>query len=136
MVTLYKELAICKGFSADMLGLASAVEVSFDRRELYRRGDLLALLMSTWLSHNIHTSHIHTFQSNATLPPASPSSSNYYYAVLGHVKDRLLSTIYWCEEVHTYIHTYIHTHTHTHTFIRRPLSSSRSSTENNIHMYV
>eukprot|EP01035_Chromulina_nebulosa_P020914 gene20913-27106_t len=54
VVTLYKELAVCKGFSQDMLGLASAVEVSFDRRELYRR-------------------------------------------VLGHVKDRLLSTIYWCE---------------------------------------
>jgi phosphoenolpyruvate carboxylase len=51
---LYKELAVCKGFSPEMLELAKCVKKSFDKRELYRR-------------------------------------------VLGHVKQRLLATIEWCE---------------------------------------
>ena len=55
VVTLYKELAVCKGFSEELIALAGCVKKSFDRRELYRR-------------------------------------------VLGHIKQRLLATIAWCEE--------------------------------------
>lgn len=54
VVTLYKELAVCKGFSEELVDLAACVKKSFDRRELYRR-------------------------------------------VLGHIKQRLLATIEWCE---------------------------------------
>lgn len=35
--TLYSELAICKGFSLQMIMLAKAIKISTDRRELYRR---------------------------------------------------------------------------------------------------
>eukprot|EP01038_Epipyxis_sp_PR26KG_P004144 gene4144-5898_t len=54
IVSLYKDLAICRGFSEDMLSLAKSVKYSFDKRELYRR-------------------------------------------VLGHLKERLLATVAWCE---------------------------------------
>jgi phosphoenolpyruvate carboxylase len=54
ILTLYNELAICKGFSPEMLELAAGVKQSADKRELYRR-------------------------------------------VLGHVKNRLVATIKWCE---------------------------------------
>ena len=54
VLTLYNELAICKGFSPEMLELASTVKQSADKRELYRR-------------------------------------------VLGHIKNRLVATIKWCE---------------------------------------
>lgn len=54
ILTLYNELAICKGFSPEMLELAASVKQSADKRELYRR-------------------------------------------VLGHVKNRLVATIKWCE---------------------------------------
>lgn len=54
VVTLYKELAICRGFSPKMKRLAKAVRKSFDKRELYRR-------------------------------------------VLGHVRQRLMATLDWCE---------------------------------------
>eukprot|EP01039_Chlorochromonas_danica_P003242 gene3241-3552_t len=37
VVALYKELAICKGFSFEMRALAFVIKRSFDRRELYRR---------------------------------------------------------------------------------------------------
>ena len=53
-LTLYNELAICKGFSPEMLELAASVKQSADKRELYRR-------------------------------------------VLGHIKNRLVATIKWCE---------------------------------------
>jgi len=51
---LYAQLAICKGFSNEMLGLAREIRYSPDRRELYRR-------------------------------------------VIGHLQQRLLSTVDWCE---------------------------------------
>jgi len=49
VVELYKELAICKGFSEEVLQLARAVPRSFDRRELYRRilGHMRSRLLST-----------------------------------------------------------------------------------------
>ena len=37
VVSLYKELAVCKGFSPEMIALAEGVKESFDKRELYRR---------------------------------------------------------------------------------------------------
>ena len=51
---LYSQLAVCKGYSPAMLGLAREIRYSSDRRELYRR-------------------------------------------VIGHLQQRLLATIRWCE---------------------------------------
>lgn len=70
IVSLYKELAICKGFSHELVLLAGAVEESFDVRELYRRvlGHLRARLMATvrWCEqqldlrfHSLHLSTLH-----------------------------------------------------------------------------
>jgi phosphoenolpyruvate carboxylase len=49
ILTLYNELAICKGFSPDMLALAAEVKQSSDKRELYRRvlGHLSRRLVAT-----------------------------------------------------------------------------------------
>lgn len=49
VVALYKELAVCKGFSSELQFLAVSVTRSFDRLELYRRvlGHVRKRLMST-----------------------------------------------------------------------------------------
>jgi len=49
VVALYKELAVCKGFSAELQFLAISVKRSFDRLELYRRvlGHVRKRLMAT-----------------------------------------------------------------------------------------
>lgn len=49
LTELYFELAICKGFSSDMVKLAKEVKESADRRELYRRviGHILLRLEAT-----------------------------------------------------------------------------------------
>ena len=49
ILTLYNELAICKGFSPEMLELAASVKQSADKRELYRRvlGNIKDRLVAT-----------------------------------------------------------------------------------------
>ena len=49
ILTLYNELAICKGFSPEMLVLAASVKQSADKRELYRRvlGNIKDRLVAT-----------------------------------------------------------------------------------------
>ena len=49
ILTLYNELAICKGFSPEMLELAARVKQSADKRELYRRvlGNIKDRLVAT-----------------------------------------------------------------------------------------
>jgi phosphoenolpyruvate carboxylase len=49
VVLLYKELAVCKGFSPEMVALAANVKKSYDKRELYRRvlGHVKLRLMAT-----------------------------------------------------------------------------------------
>lgn len=49
VVTLYKELAIYKGFSANVIKLSKSIKKSYDRRELYRRilGHVRSRLIAT-----------------------------------------------------------------------------------------
>lgn len=81
---LYAQLAICKGFSNDMLGLAREIRHSPDRRELYRRviGHLQQRLLATvaWCDRELATT-------NAQYESSSSQVSNPYHPAATSLRD-------------------------------------------------
>eukprot|EP01041_Mallomonas_annulata_P010309 gene10309-21509_t len=114
ILTLYSELAICRGFSPQMLDLAKSVKKSHDKRELYRRvlGHLKKRLEATikWCEEELlycatHTADDKSIAMQSRSPWDAVSGTSAAMAVADNDEEDDISPIFDSEELLSILRT-------------------------------